>query len=506
MPKVQQSTSSRLQSFVSEFKDTFTSDGHVLFCVLCGKKVGSDKRFNVVQHLKTEKHCSAVKRNENKKNKVTQQLVSNSDLGNKSSFNKDLCKALLLSNIPLNKLSNNEFKSFLEKYTNENIPSETTLRKGYVDDIYQETLLKIRNYVDKKKIWVSVDETTDVTGRFVANIVIGTLEIDRAGEIFLLHCEELEKTNHSTIFKLFDKAMGILWPEGVQHDNVLLFLSDAAPYMVKAGKCINTLYSKCIHLTCLAHAFHRIAEKIRGEFSDVDKVVASVKKVFRKSPIRIKTFLNITNNEIPLPPDPILTRWGTWINATLYYCEHFSKIHSVIQTFDDDDAASIKTAKKYLKKSNLPCQLTFIKANFEFLPRAITFLEKRGTKLSDSLKIIEDTKNKISHLKCTKAIPIVNKMNNVLDKNSGYNIVLKIYKILSGEVENLEGLPEDMTNDDLAYFNYAPITSVDVERSFSIYKNLLSSNRRRFTFENIRKHLIVQCNFKETQNDAEIIM
>lgn len=41
-------------------------------------------------------------------------------------------------------------------------------------------------------------------------------------------------------------------------------------------------------------------------------------------------------------------------------------------------------------------------------------------------------------------------------KNAGYNIVLKIYKILSGEVENLEGLPEDMTNDDLAYFNYAP--------------------------------------------------
>lgn len=81
--------------------------------------------------------------------------------------------------------------------------------------------------------------------------------------------------------------MGILWPEGVQHNNVLLFLSDAAPYMVKAGKYINTLYSKCRHLTCLAHAFHRIAEKVRGEFSEVDKVVASVKKVFRKSPVRI---------------------------------------------------------------------------------------------------------------------------------------------------------------------------------------------------------------------------
>lgn len=65
MPKVQKSTNSRLQSFVSEFKDTFTSDGYV--CVLCEKKVGSDKRFNVIQHLKTDKHCRAVKRNEKKK-------------------------------------------------------------------------------------------------------------------------------------------------------------------------------------------------------------------------------------------------------------------------------------------------------------------------------------------------------------------------------------------------------------------------------------------------------
>jgi len=97
-------------------------------------------------------------------------------------------------------------------------------------------------------------------------------------------------------------------------------------------------------------------------------------------------------------------------------------------------------------------------------------------------------------------------MNDVLDKNSGYNIVLKIYKILSGEVENLEGLPEHMTNDYLAYYNYAPITSVDVERSFSISKNVLSSNCRKFTYENIRKYLIVQCNFQETQNDAELMM
>jgi len=70
----------------------------------------------------------------------------------------------------------------------------------------------------------------------------------------------------------------------------------------------------------------------------------------------------------------------------LYYCDNFSKTYLVIQTFDNVNAASIKIVKKYLEKSNLPCQLTFI-------PRAIIFFEKRGTKLFDLLKIIEDTKN-----------------------------------------------------------------------------------------------------------------
>jgi len=61
----------------------------------------------------------------------------------------------------------------------------------------------------------------------------------------------------------------------------------------------------------------------------------------------------------------------------------------------------------------------------------------------------------------------------------------------------MEGLPEDLTSNDLVYFMCAPMSSVDVERSFSVYKNSLSSNnRRRFKFENIRKYLIVPCNFK----------
>jgi len=65
---------------------------------------------------------------------------------------------------------------------------------------------------------------------------------------------------------------------------------------------------------------------------------------------------------------------------------------------------------------------------------------------------------------------------------------------LSGDEENFDGLPENMNINNLIYFKYPPITSVDVERSFSMYKNMLTDNRRAFKFENIRKCLIIQLN------------
>jgi hypothetical protein len=82
----------------------------------------------------------------------------------------------------------------------------------------------------------------------------------------------------------------------------------------------------------------------------------------------------------------------------------------------------------------------------------------------------------------------------VLEKNTGFQTMLTISKILNGEEASKECFPDDLSAEDLAHFKFAPITSVDVERSFSKYKYLLSDNRRSFNFENIKYALIVQCN------------
>jgi len=271
----------------------------------------------------------------------------------------------LSANIPLKKINNVEFKSFLDKYTDEVIPDESTLRKNYLNDCFDETLTKIKSTFQDKKIWISIDEITDVEGRYIGNVIIGSLDVEKPDQIALLNCEILDKVNYFTISKLFDKTLHILWPHGIKHENILLFVSDAAPYMIKAGGAIKAFYNKMIHVTCLAHGLHSVAE-VRRLFSSVDKLIFNIKKVFLKCPSHIEIFRKVLPN-ISLPPQPIITRWGTWINAAIYYCENIQNIRNIIEQFDTDNAVSILQAKEVLSEKSLDSSLIYIKSIFKLL-------------------------------------------------------------------------------------------------------------------------------------------
>jgi hypothetical protein len=56
-------------------------------------------------------------------------------------FNYNLYKALLCSNIPLYKLLQPWFRKFLEKYTNKIKPDQSTMHKKYVTECYTETII-----------------------------------------------------------------------------------------------------------------------------------------------------------------------------------------------------------------------------------------------------------------------------------------------------------------------------------------------------------------------------
>lgn len=101
----------------------------------------------------------------------------------------------------------------------------------------------------------------------------------------MLNTALLDKANHASIARLFDDSIKILG-EGFDKDSILLFISDAAPYMVKAAQAIQIFYPKITHLTCLAHGLHRVCEQIRTQHANVDRLVANIKKSIFKGTIQ----------------------------------------------------------------------------------------------------------------------------------------------------------------------------------------------------------------------------
>lgn len=125
----------------------------------------------------------------------------------------DLCQALLQDNIPLNKLSKDCFRNFLEKYKSKSIPVKSTLRKLYVAQCYEETMNNIKKYCENQKL--DFYRRNHRCERLVHCVCNYRLEIGCPGKIFLLHTEALEKANHTSIAKLLDKALHLLWPQGI---------------------------------------------------------------------------------------------------------------------------------------------------------------------------------------------------------------------------------------------------------------------------------------------------
>lgn len=405
-------------------------------------------------------------------------------------FNADLCEAMICANIPLKKLQNPIFKSFLEKYSKKSVPDESTLRKNYVPHIYNDTLKEVKKIVENRYIYFIVDETTDSCGRYIVNLLIGSMREDKPSESYLIACVQLDKINHLSILRSVNECfMNFFVPNVVPTEKILLMVSDAAPYMVKAGQQLKTIYPNLVHVTCLAHGCNRVAEHIRCEFSDVNVLISSVKKVFVKSPLRVQLYREKLPN-VPLPPEPVLTRWGTWLEAAIFYAEHFVAIKELLLEFNAEDSAAIAKAQNIVTKTSLANQLTFIKMHYSFIVKTINNLEKQKMSLIESVEIVKEFKENISKVPGKIGNSVNKKCLSILEKNSGFKTLEEIYEILNGNFEIESGVEFSA----VSHFKYAPITSVDVERSFSSYKNILSDKRQNFLVENLEKHIVVNYN------------
>ena len=116
----------------------------------------------------------------------------------------------------------------------------------------------------------------------------------------------------------------------IKRENFSLFLTDAARYMSSAGKTVKELHPSLMHVSCGAHLLHNLAMRVRAHFKNIDEVIATIKAATIKNKDRKKDFHDAG---LPSPPDPVITRWATWLRAALYYSENLPAVRTIINNW-----------------------------------------------------------------------------------------------------------------------------------------------------------------------------
>ena len=172
-----------------------------------------------------------------------------------------------------------------------------------------------------------VDEAKVAKQKYI-NVLVGSLETPN--ETFLIECLPLESSSNVNSSIILHTVDDVLRKLGTKRKNFALLLTDAAQYMSLAGKTLKELYPTLMHVTCVAHLLHNCAMRVRAYFKNIDDVVATIKAATIKNKDRKNDFCEAG---LPSPPEPVITRWATWLRAALYYSENLPAVRTIVNNW-----------------------------------------------------------------------------------------------------------------------------------------------------------------------------
>jgi hypothetical protein len=223
-------------------------------------------------------------------------------------------------------------------------------------------------------------------------------------------------------------------------------------------------------------------------YGSVNRLVSCGKNFFVKSQNRRELFKEKCS-DIPLPPQPVKTRWGSWLNAVEYYAKYYASFRDFVNLLDSEESVSIVELKDLFRESSIESDRAYICANFNCLAKVIKKLETEDMLLLNSLDLVQSVLNQLQKSKGKPSELALEKFVNVL-----YKIIKSINDVLNG-VPGIQ-LELNLSPEEIASFKFSPITNCDVERSFSMYKNVLGDRRLSFEENNLKYYFISYCNAK----------
>jgi hypothetical protein len=150
---------------------------------------------------------------------------------------------------------------------------------------------------------------------------------------------------------------------------------------MKAAICgIKGLFVNMSHVTCIVNALHNTSEAVRNRCKILNNLIVSMKEVLSKSASRKALFKEFC--ELELPPNPVVTRWETWIETTSYYFANYEIVKKFIKTKLKATSKAVQTLIDLADNQKLEDEIFYV-SDFAFLPEIIKGLGKQGLTLKN---------------------------------------------------------------------------------------------------------------------------
>ena len=207
--------------------------------------------------------------------------------------------------------------------------------------------------------------------------------------------------------------------------------------------------------------------KVKCVYNEVDNLIAAVKASVVKNRSRAADF-----NVCGRPPQPIVTRWGSWLDAANYYAEKLPQVREIVNSWNGEGVI-VRKVKNAVNDEKLTSQLTEISQSYSGLTNLILKMESCTYTVQEAYDDINSLDLGSDPLQLRKYI------KKRLEKNDVKTIV-------------------EQSRPDISPALYAKLlkcqpTSASVERSFSLLKSIVRPNRN-FADANIAYYMKLYLN------------
>ena len=192
--------------------------------------------------------------------------------------------------------------------------------------------------------------------------------------------------------------------------------------------------------------------RVRAHFNNIDEIIATIKAATIKNEDRKKNFHDAG---LTSPPDPVITRWATWLRAALYYSENLPGVCTIVNNWTSTGLL-VSRAKHLITVKDLVPDLVEIN-QYRTLAANVEFLEGSACTITEAYGLLKN-------MQCDD------------DQCAIKNYIKK--RLSNSDLEtiiNCTNLTIDPTS--YALLQKAQPTSAAVERSFSMLSKVLRKDR-----------------------------